>query len=128
MFQITLSCDESNRLTYAVNDKPVDAGKLAEILNKLGTLATNLQVNVIATERVSAFELTKMLFMIQSNGLHNVVLITPGSNKGESGYFSVSIDVAKRRIRTCIADIEMASGFHGAGDQDREILEALEKK
>jgi len=128
MFQIALSCDESNRVTYCVNDKPVDAGKLDEILCKLGKVATNLQVNVIVAERVSALEMTKVLYIIQSNGLHNVVLITLGMNKGESGYFSISIDVTKRPIDTCITDTEMASGFHGVGDQERETLEVLKKK
>ena len=111
MINLRVSRTGTNEVQYAFDDRVVTEDELNRILGKLGNICTNCQINVLPRNQATASDLLVTLHRIQTNGLHNVAIYGEGTITGSSGTISLSVDVSKRPIGTCIANTYDESGF-----------------
>lgn len=111
MINLRVSRSGTNEVQYAFDDRVVTEEELNRILGKLGNICTNCQINVLPRHQATASDLLVTLHRIQTNGLHNVAIYGDGTIAGTSGTISLSVDVSKRPIGTCIANTYDESGF-----------------
>ena len=64
--------DEAER--YVLNDRPIEADKLAEIMDKLARIDTNQFILVQISKPTKASQMIATLEMLRSRGLHNVAV------------------------------------------------------
>lgn len=123
LFRVAISHDESNRVTYSVNNIPISESAMKGILGKIAAIDTNIVVYVDSAKSVMASDLTALLDHIQSSGLHCVTLTSPGQKDDKNGHFRLSLDLTMKPIGTCMPESYLKNGFEEVGQAGRNIDE-----
>jgi len=129
VFTINVGTDGTNAV-LSIGAKPCSPVRLSEILAKLSSYSTNMQVDVRVETSARATDLVQVIHLLQQSGLHNVAIFASGTQGGKTGYYHISIDCTKRPIGGCIADFFVESGFHPDEELDghlEAVTEHLER-
>ena len=119
---VRLASDTNGQVQIELNANPVTRARLKELLTIVGTHGGKDQMVYVCVsdEDVPAASLIEIVNDIQSIGLHDLVLMSPGEQNGKKGTYRITVDATKKKFGGCIAGVEFDSGFDDTPPLQRE--------